>query len=190
MKHYLLLALVVSFCTNAFSQYRQITLPEKPIRTEYKDHGSQDKGFWCAVDIDGGSSLMYGKTNLQYTNLLFTGGYRINEYLRIGGSLGLRTYVNNNELRDSDSPLAFPLTVSARGNILSTLDREAVPFWSVNIGGVVGEGFMLNPTLGYSFGGLRHNFLVGLSYTLSNFIDSAQQSRTYSYLGVKVGYEF
>lgn len=190
MTHYLSTVLVSLCCTTAFSQYRPVTLPQKPVRTEYKDLNSQDNGFWCAVDVDGGSSLMYGKTNLQYANLLFTGGYRINEYLRIGVGLGLRTYVNNNEVRKSDSPLALPLFVNARGNILSAHDREAVPFWSVNAGGVVGDGLLFNPTLGYSFGGLRHNFLVGLSYTLSTFTDNAQHKCTYNYLGVKVGYEF
>lgn len=190
MKRFLLTTLVATCCTTAFPQYRQVTLPEKPVRTGYKDVNSQDNGFWCAVDADGGSSLMYGKTNLQYTNLLFTGGYRMSEYLRIGAGLGLRAYVNNNEVRKSDSPLALPLYVNARGNILSAMDREAVPFWSVNVGGVVGDGFLFNPTLGYSFGGLRHNFLVGLSYTLSSFTDNTKAKRTYSYLGVKLGYEF
>lgn len=190
MKRYFLTAMVATCCTTAFAQYRQVTLPEKSQRTAYKDHSSQDTGFWCAVDVDGGSSLMYGKTNMQYTNLLFTGGYRINEFLRVGAGLGLRTYVHNNNVRHSDSPLALPLFVNTRGNILSAMDREAVPFWSVNAGGVVGDGFLLNPTLGYSFGGSRHNFLIGLSYTLSSFTDLTNAKRTYSYLGVTLGYEF
>lgn len=189
MKRYLLTALVTMCCATAFSQYRQVTLPEKPTRTGYKDLNSKDNGFWCAVDADGGSSLN-GRSNLLYTGLLFTGGYRVNEYLRIGAGFGLRAYISNNEVRKSDSPLAIPLFVNARGNILSAMDREAVPFWSVNIGGAVGDGFLLNPTLGYSFGGLRHNFLVGLSYTLSSFTDYMNAKRTYSYLGIKLGYEF
>ena len=133
---------------------------------------------------------MEHKKNMQYTNLLVTGGYRLNEYLRAGVGFGGRAYLHNADVRDSDNKFVMPLFVNVRGNIVSASERDGVPFWSLNVGGITSEGFFASPTIGYSFGGLRNNFQIGISYTVSRLDNYQRQTKTFSYFGLKLGYEF
>lgn len=174
----------------SFAQNREVRLPSQPKQTHYKDYTSEQKGFWFALEAEGGSSIMEHSRNLPYANVTFTGGYRLCEYLRIGAGFGGRMYFNNAEVRNTDSKFGIPIFANARGNFISAQDRDGVPFWSVNIGGITHEGLYLNPTIGYSFGGQRNNFLIGISYSLSNFKDYAGDNRSYSSFGLKLGYEF
>ena len=174
----------------SFAQYREVRTLQQPKETNYRDYTSQEQGFWYAVEAEGGSSIMVHKTNMQYVNLTFTGGYRINEYLRVGAGFGGRMYVNNASVRNSNSKFGIPIFANIRGNIISAKDRDGVPFWSVNVGGITNDGAFFSPTIGYSFGGLRNNFQVGVSYTLSNLKDNTGVRQNYSYFGLKLGYEF
>lgn len=183
-----LLLLSATFAVKA--QYRDVKLPDSSKHTNYKDYSSIDKGFWCAVDLEGGSSVMVNSTNMQYTNVAFTGGYRFSEFLRVGVGLGVRYYVNNGEVRDTDNDFGIPLFANIRGNFISAYDRDGVPFWSLNVGGITNDGFFASPTVGYSFGGRRNNFQIGLSYTIVSFRKYTGTDVAYSYLGMKLGYEF
>ena len=174
----------------SFAQYREVRTLQQPKETNYRDYTSQEQGFWYAVEAEGGSSIMEHKTNMQYVNLTFTGGYRINEYLRVGAGFGGRMYVNNASVRNSNSKFGIPIFANIRGNIISAKDRDGVPFWSVNVGGITNDGAFFSPTIGYSFGGLRNNFQVGVSYTLSNLKDNTGVRQNYSYFRLKLGYEF
>lgn len=174
----------------SFAQYREVRTLQQPKETNYRDYTSQEQGFWYAVEAEGGSSIMEHKTNMQYVNLTFTGGYRINEYLRVGAGFGGRMYVNNASVRNSNSKFGIPIFANIRGNIISAKDRDGVPFWSVNVGEITNDGAFFSPTIGYSFGGLRNNFQVGVSYTLSNLKDNTGVRQNYSYFGLKLGYEF
>ncbi len=174
----------------SFAQYREVRTLQQPKETNYRDYTSQEQGFWYAVEAEGGSSIMEHKTNMQYVNLTFTGGYRINEYLRVGAGFGGRMYVNNASVRKSNSKFGVPIFANVRGNFISAKDRDGVPFWSVNVGGITNDGAFFSPTIGYSFGGLRNNFQVGVSYTLSNLKDNTGVRQNYSYFGLKLGYEF
>ncbi|MBE6288563.1 MAG: hypothetical protein E7099_10375 [Mediterranea massiliensis] len=191
MKKKIVIMLLLAFPAfiSGYAQYRQVNLPEKANLPAYKDLTAENKGFWCAFEAEGGSSIMELKPNMQFVGLTVTGGYRISEYLRLGVGFGGRMYVNNADIRDTQSKFGIPIYVNARGNFVSAYDRDGVPFWSVNIGGVTKEGLYLNPTIGYSFGGIRNNFYIGLSYTLSNFKDCTKTRQTYSSLGLKIGYE-
>lgn len=190
MKKYIFILVALASCMQIHAQYRDVVLPEKPKQTGYRDYNSEESGFWCAFEADGGSSVMVDTPNMQYAGASFTGGYRINEFLRFGLGLGARVYVHNADFRSTNNKVGIPLFANVRGNFMSAYDRGNVPFWSVNIGGITNEGFFANPTIGYSFGGIRNNFLLGLSYTLVNFNDCNKTNRFYSYFGVKLGYEF
>lgn len=190
MKQFILIVAALFVATSVTAQYRNVKLPEKPKQTGYRNYEKEDAGFWCAVEVDAGSSVMEHKKNMQYTSLAFTGGYRINEFLRFGAGFGLRMYVNNAEVRNSDSKIGIPIFANIRGNIISAYDRDGVPFWSFNIGGITNDGFFASPTLGYSFGGLRNNFQVGINYSIVRFKDSNKNNVSYSYIGLKLGYEF
>lgn len=185
---FLLLAIVATVSANA--QYRDVKLPDMPKHTSYKNYELEDKGFWCAVEVEGGSSAMVHEPNMQYISLSWTGGYRINEFLRLGAGLGIRCYINNAGVRDTDKKFGIPIFANARGNLLSAYDRDGVPFWSMNIGGITNEGFFASPTFGYSFGGLRKNFQIGINYTITSFKNCDKDSKSYSYFGLKLGYEF
>ena len=190
MKKIIILFAILLFFTDTMAQDKNIRLPEKPKQGTYVDYEMQDKGFWCGVETDGGSSIMLSHTNMQYVNLLFMGGYRINEFIRVGIGFGPRFYVNNGDIRNSEHNVSIPIFATARGNFLSAYDRDAVPYWSMHIGGAVRDGFYMSPTLGYSFGGLRNCFLIGICYTLSTFEDLCKDNRRYSYFGLRLGYEF
>jgi hypothetical protein len=172
------------------AQYRNIKLPNTPKQTNYRNYLSEDTGFWCAFDLEGGSSVMVHHTNMQYVNLGWAGGYRINEFIRLGIGTGVRYYINNADVRYSDNKFGIPIFANARGNFISAYDRDGVPFWSLNIGGITNDGFFASPTIGYSFGGLRNNFQIGISYTITSFRNYNKKDMAYSYFGVKVGYEF
>jgi len=172
------------------AQYRNVILPEAPQQKNYKNYEQEDDGFWCAIEAEGGSSIMEHRKNMQYANLSYTGGYRLNEYLRLGVGLGLRIYVNNANVRNTDNKFGVPIYANARGNFISAYDRDGVPFWSVNVGGITGEGLFASPMIGYSFGGLRNNFLVGLSYTITSFRNSQKENVAYSCFALKLGFEF
>lgn len=177
--------------STSWAQYRNVTLPEKPKSTNYKDYTTEGATpLWFSVEAQGFSSVMEKKSNMQAVDLTITGGYRFNEYLRVGVGFGGRAYVNNADIRNTDQKICMPIFANLRGNFISAQDRDGVPYWSVNVGGVTKEGVFFNPTIGYSFGGLRNNFLIGLSYTLGTFKNCSEENVTYSFLGVKLGYEF
>lgn len=189
MKANFIFLIIFGFTLPIYAQYREVNLPQKQKQSNYKEIITENKGFWCAFETEGGSSIMEKKTNMQFFNLSFTGGYRFNEYLRVGAGFGGRMYVNNANVRNTDSKFGIPIYANLRGNFISAYDRDGVPFWSVNLGGITKEGLFLNPTIGYSFGGLRNTFFIGLSYTLTNFKDYTNSQQNYSYFGLKLGYE-
>lgn len=190
MKTKTLLVVLFFFSLSALAQNRDIKLPQAPKSNNYRDYETQDKGFWCGIDVEGGSSVMEEKPNMQYAGFSFSGGYRVNEFLRVGAGLGLRCYVHNAYVRDTHGRLGIPIFASAKGNFISAYDRDGVPFWSFNVGGITQEGFFASPTLGYSFGGLRHTFQIGINYTVSCFRNSEKSNVAYSYFGIRLGYEF
>lgn len=185
-----MIILLMAAILPASAQYRDVKLPEKPKQKGYTDFTNQDQGFWFAVEFDGGSSIMSQRTNMQYVELTTTVGYRFNEFIRVGAGVGGKMYVHNAKVRNTDNKFGVPIFANLRGNLLSAAERDGVPFWSINIGGITKEGFMFSPTVGYNFGGLRNNFLIGITYTLTNFTDWTDTKTTYSYFGLKLGYEF
>ena len=187
----LLFLLFITFCTmSLYAQYRDVKLPEKPRLPEYKDYYSVQSGFWFSIEAEGGSSIMAECTNMQFAAVTATGGYRINEFLRVGAGLGAKYYFNKGWVRGTDNKFGVPIFANLRGNFISAYDCDGVPFWSLNIGGITKEGIFASPTIGYSFGGLRNNFLIGISYTISSFTDYRDKKVAYSYFGLKLGYEF
>ena len=190
MKKVVLLFTAFLLTVSVFAQYRNVTLPEKPKQPGYRDYDNQQSGFWCAIEGEGASSVMASSRNMQFAALSFTGGYRLSQYLRLGAGLGCRYYVNNANVRNTDNKFGIPIYANARGNFISASDRDGVPFWSLNISGITHEGFFASPTIGYSFGGLRNNFLVGITYCITSFKNSSKTNMGYSYFGIKLGYEF
>lgn len=190
MRKIILSFVLFAIAIAGYSQYRDVKLPEKANLPAYPDYTRQSSGFWYALEAEGGSSIMSSCKNMQYVQLNATTGYRLSEFLRIGAGVGGRMYVHNADVRDTNNKFGVAIFANARGNLMSAYDIDGVPFWSLNIGGITNEGFFASPTLGYSFGGLRNNFLVGVSYTIVSFTDYTKNKVGYSYFALKLGYEF
>lgn len=190
MKRLLLSLFVLGAALSVNAQYRDVKLPDKPKQTGYINYEKEDAGFWFSTEAEGGSSIMAQHTNMQYVQLSFIGGYRFSEFLRLGAGVGGRMYVTHAGVRDTDNKYGVPIFVNVRGNLESAYDRDGVPFWSLNIGGITNEGVFASPSVGYSFGGLRNNFQISLSYTITSFTDYTKTKQAYSYVGLKLGYEF
>ena len=61
------------FATASWAQ-SEVTLPQRPNRPAYTDYQLTDKGFWCAAEVEGGSTVLIEKTNMQSAQLTFTAG--------------------------------------------------------------------------------------------------------------------
>ena len=190
MKKLLILAALFLVFAHSWGQ-EDVILPQKPNRPGYTEYRLLNTGFWCAVEAEGGSTVMINHKNMQAVGLTYTAGYRFGEYLRIGVGAGARYYVNGNEVRKpGKSEWTFPLFVNARGNIIPQYDRTVVPYWSLNLGGMAGDGFFISPTIGMRIGEPRNSFLIGVGYSF-NKIEAAPLSNDYtSGVVLRIGYEF
>ena len=174
----------------SMAQMRQIIMPEESGTDAITNLAEMNQGYWCSIDADFGSTLMENKKNVASVGLNFTNGYRFGEFLKVGFGLGLLYYINNDNVRVRDSHLAMPLFFNLRGNILTEEIRQTVPFWSVNVGTVLPDGFFFNPQIGLRIGEKRSAFCVGIGYVLRKLDSHSLNTTTYSGASLKVGYEF
>lgn len=171
------------------AQERVIRIPEPPRRQ--MNIAEEDGGsFWCAIDAGGGSTAMENKKNVAMLVLTYTGGYRLNQYMKIGAGLGVLYYPNSSNVRDTKNHLAMPLFLNVRGNLLSEDIRRTVPYWSLNIGTGIPDGFFLTPSVGLRVGEKRNAFLVSIGYTLRHLKAYPELTENYSGALLKLGYEF
>ena len=198
-----LLSLVLVLTVGQVFAQRPVRLPERPTnRPAYRDHAELDNGFWCAVEAYGGTSILFkdGVDDAQRAGLSFTGGYMVNEFLKLGLGIGGNCYVNNNDqLRSTSIKWTMPLFIDLRGNLLSQEVRNFVPYWSVDIGGAIRDGFFFSPTIGMKFGEKRDSWLLGLNYNIQQIKNWTKDNRNangqttpemVSFVSIKVGYEF
>lgn len=188
MKRSLIASVALVSCLLAMAQERIIRMPSEPVRD--MNIAENNSGYWCSVEVNGGSTLMENHRNVALVGAEFTNGYRFNQWLKVGAGIGVMYYPNNNDVRDSRNHLSMPLFINARGNILSEEIRSTLPYWSVNIGTSIPDGFFFTPTIGLRVGEKRSAFLVGVSYTLRHLKTEPGSMSNYSGAMVKVGYEF
>ena len=173
----------------ANAQNREIRMPESPKATQL-NIAEADRGFWCVIEAGGGSTLMEEHKNVGMLEVSYTGGYRFNQYLKVGVGLGVLYYPNGEKVRDSGKKLAMPLFLNLRGNLLSDEIRRTVPFWSVNVGTAMPDGLFLTPSVGLRIGEKRNAFLMSVGYTLRHLKTAVGCCENYSGAMVKLGYEF
>ena len=183
--------LAVASALTATAQERTIKMPEEQPEHLALNTAEVSKGFWCAAEIGGGGTLMEHKNNVGMAGASFSCGYRVSQFIKVGGGIGALYYPSNNHVRDTKYHLGMPLFVNARGNILSEDIRSKVPYWSINIGATLPDGFFLTPQVGMRFGEKRSAFLVSVGYTLRHLkTNIANPTNNYSGILAKVGYEF
>jgi hypothetical protein len=191
MKKTLILFCMIAMSSVAMAQYRDVKLPPETPRSRYHDSDLADKGFWTAGEFFGGSTLSSEFPCAQFLQLTWTAGYRFNQYIRIGAGLGAKVYVNNGpKLRAYDSNWTAPFFVNARGNFMAQEDRGFSPYWSMNVGYVVKDGFFMSPTLGIRYGAMRSDFLLGISYSLNRIDNWPTVDKFTHSLMLVLGYEY
>ena len=162
------------------------------------NYAKNNTGFWFSVEALGGYSVNIDEGNIGFAEVDFYAGYRFNEFARIGLGLGPRYYINNDRLRWSSVGWAMPIMLNVRGNFIPSLYRTVVPYYSVDLGCTVRDGFMFRPTIGVRFGEKRSAFLLGVSYMGQNIkafdFDSAHKrikvNKFTSFFALRLGYEF
>ncbi len=174
MKKFVIIAtLLFGFVAAGLAQHNQnITLPERPKRAKYVDYSVKQTGWWCAAQLGGGYSTT---TNAFFGQFDFVNGYRFSEFLKVGVGvsprLGLKT---------------IPIYAEVRGNIISQEDTMFAFYWNGDVGYAINGGFYASPGVGMKFGGIRHNFLIGVHYTF----EGQKEGSPLHMVGLRIGYEF
>ncbi len=189
MKKLFFLLMMLAAWGSSYAQDREIKMPESPKKSY--NIANAGSGYWCAIEFGGGSTLMENKKNVALVGASYTGGLRLNEYLKVGVGLGVLYYPNSSNVRSTRNHLAMPLFVNLRGDMLADESRTTVPYWSVNIGTTLPDGLFLTPTVGLRIGEKRNAVLIGISYTLRH-LNTYPYATNHSYSGalLKLGYEF
>lgn len=189
----IVILLTFTSIVSSFSQNRTITLPDRPKRGQYVDYSIKDSGWWCAAQLNGGVA---STTDAHYSAVYqvdFVNGYRFSEFLKVGIGVSPRLYGGGNgfPLREDGRSIVYslPIYVDLRGNIISQADTMFAPYWNVDLGYSINEGIYLSPCVGMKFGGIRHNFIVGISYGLQGH-KTESYNKPIHLLGLKAGYEF
>lgn len=184
------ISLVCMGFVTSLAQSRQIIMPEESQEKGFANLAEQEQGYWCSIDAEFGSTLMENKKNVASVGVNFTNGYRFNEYLKVGIGLGVLYYVNSDNVRARKSHLAMPLFVNLHGNMVTEEIRRTVPYWSVNVGTAMPDGFFFNPQVGLRIGEKRSAFCIGIGYVLRKLDSLSQNTSSYSGASLKIGYEF
>lgn len=173
-------------------------LPEVDGKAQqYNEYTDNHTGFWIAGEASTAYSCRLFNSNFGYTELNAVGGYRFNDYLRLGIGIGARYYFDNNKVRTDLSEWAFPVFFNIRGNFIPSNYRNVVPYYSLDVGGTIRDGFMVRPTVGLRVGRERSAFLVGLGYVGQNLTTwqvsdarAGENTKFVSFITLKLGYEF
>lgn len=170
--------------------YTEPATPEVTKDPALSDYADYDKGFWIRATLSGAYSLFLSKKNVPLTELDIAGGYRVNQYVKAGVGVGFRYYINNSELRKDRHAWSFPIYATFEGNIIDETYRSVVPYYSVDLGGAIRDGFMWRPTIGIRIGQPRSAFILGITYTGQTLEYKTGNNKYCSALGLTLGYEY
>lgn len=205
MRNILLIITFSLFSTFCLAQqkdgnYREIS------RSNYIDYATRTSGFWGSIELGAGANIhaTHKYKSSFPTEILLTGGYRLNKFFQSGLGFGARYYFGGNDrvyVKDGKAiqnvRLSFPLFANFRGILIDDLSRTTVPYWSANIGYTFNDGFYFAPSLGLRIGSLeRHHFIISLGYSLQRTY-AIEEGRDTSYKAIvlnaatlKFGYQF
>ena len=174
---------------SCYAQNNTVRMPEPP--SKQRNIAEWDKhSLWCAFEAGGGSTTMENHKNVAMTGASVIGGYRLNQYFKVGIGLGILYYPNSSNVRSYDTHFSMPLFANLRGNFLSDTTRRTVPFWSVNAGMSFPDGGFFTPAVGLRVGEKRNAFLISLAYTLRHLDSTSKDIKNYSGVFLKLGYEY
>lgn len=174
------------------NQVRRI--PSKGIDPNQEQYTTYRRGFWFAAEAMGGVSCHLKGHNLGFSEVDLTAGYRFSQYLRAGVGVGARYYIKQGCLRRGSIKWGMPLFLAVRGNLMPGEYRHAVPFYSVEAGGSIRDGFMLRPSIGVRIGEPREAFTIALSYMGQDLAtynsEGGKCTRFTNFVALRLGYEF
>lgn len=188
MKRLLFVLAWLAVESTLYGQRQDIVMPKE--KASNLNIAEENRGYWCAIDLGGGSTVMENMKNVAMVGASFTNGYRLNQYLKVGLGLGVLYYPNHVNVRDTKNHLSMPIFLNIRGNILSDEIRHTLPYWSVNAGTSIPDGLFLTPSVGLRIGEKRLALLLSLGYTLRHLKSFPDRTQNYSGVLLKLGYEF
>lgn len=127
---------------------------------------SQNVGYEKWIDIGIGLDAKHSEANYA---LKFTNGYRLNDYVFLGGGLGISQYTYTDKLMrienefggydeiNSESSIAVPVYATFKAYFA---DKKTTPFFVANMGYIIGKsdsnsiitsGLFFNPNIGLDF---------------------------------------
>lgn len=170
----IIFTLLLGISTISFAQNNEITLPQKPKRAKTVDYSVKESGYWLATQA--GVSYCGGELFGQFD---FVNGYRFSEFLKVGVGVSPRIGIKS-----------IPVYVDLRGNFFSQADRMFAICWNVDGGYAFNNGgIYASPSVGMRFGGIRHNFIVGINYMLQGQENDDEHPLLHA-VGLRIGYEF
>lgn len=185
---------------------RDVNMPTEHLENNTEgsrlhDYPKYETGFWFSAEALGGYSanVSKGKHNTPFAEVDVYAGYRINEFARVGLGLGGRYYFDPDYLRRVSHNWAMPIMFNVRGNFIPQEYRTVVPYYSVDIGSSITDGFMFRPTIGIRCGERRSAFLLGVTYMMQNMRGLKENKETLewdnatlqtSFFALRLGYEF
>ena len=170
----IIFALLLGISSMSFAQDNEITLPQKPKRAKFVDYSVKETGYWLAAQ----AGVSYYAGNL-FGQFDFVNGYRFSEFLKIGVGVSPRIGLKS-----------IPVYVDLRGNFFSQADSMFAIWWNVDGGYAFNNGgIYVSPSAGLRFGGIRHNFIVGINYMLQGQ-ENAEDHPLLHAVGLRIGYEF
>ncbi len=169
---------------------REVKMPqEHGLGVSTTDYTQLTHGFFCVAQASTAYTVD-SSHNLGFTAIEAIGGYRFNDYLRVGVGLGARYYYGELGVRNMSHDWGMPLFLDLRGNFIPNGYRDVVPYWSMDIGTTLPDGVMVRPAIGLRIGQPRSAFLVSLGYIGQDIRVYPGAKKFRSGINLSVGYEF
>lgn len=168
----------------------EVTMPvETGLGVSTQSYTDYQQGFFCVAQASTAYAVDSNR-NLGFTAIEAIGGYRFSDFLRVGVGLGARYYYHDSDVRAMSHHWGMPLFVDVRGNFIPNGYRDAVPYWSLDLGTTFPDGVMVRPAIGLRVGQPRSAFIVSLGYVGQSIRVYEGCKKFRSGISLSLGYEF
>ncbi len=154
------------------------------------DYMEYTRGFWIRGTVSGAYSLFASSRCTPMTEIDIAGGYRVNQYVAAGIGFGYRYYFDNSSIRKDFFKWSVPIYATVTGNIIDMGYHNVVPYYCLDLGGAIRDGFMWRPSIGIRVGKQRSAFLLSATYTGQTLKYRTGSNRYVSFLSLTLGYEY
>lgn len=176
--------------------YSEPNMPAVRHDPNLNDYMEYTRGFWIRGTVSGAYSLFSSSKCTPMAEVDVAGGYRINQFVAAGIGFGYRYYFDNDRMRKDRFRWSVPIYATVTGNIVDMGYHSVVPYYCLDLGGVLRDGFMWRPSIGIRVGKQRSAFLLAVTYTGQSLkfkptsASPAGSNKYVSMLGLTLGYEY